>query len=129
FESLSTAVGAHYKPPGERPSMSMASGRSTPWRHQTSKWFVGVAQKAHIRSTSPAILSDTETTNRGVSKSMSALPRKAVIAPRDGSVRFVPKADILRRSEGSMSLFDHLVSVDDKRLRNREAKCLLSLEI
>jgi hypothetical protein len=44
----------------------MASGPSTPWRHQTSKWFVGVAQKAHIRSTSQVILSDTETTNRGV---------------------------------------------------------------
>ena len=43
----------------------MASGSSTPWRHQTSKWFVGVAQKAHIRSTSQVILSDTETTNRG----------------------------------------------------------------
>jgi hypothetical protein len=44
----------------------MASGPSTSWRHQTSKWFVGVAQKAHIRSTSQVILSDTETTNRGV---------------------------------------------------------------
>jgi hypothetical protein len=47
----------------------MASGPSTSWRHQTSKWFVGVAQKAHIRSTSQVILSDTETTNRGVSMS------------------------------------------------------------
>jgi hypothetical protein len=44
----------------------MASGPSTPWRHQTSKWFVGVAQKAHIRSTVQVILSDTETTSRGV---------------------------------------------------------------
>ena len=44
----------------------MASGPSTPWRHQTSKWFVGVAQKAHIRSTSQVILSDTETTSRRV---------------------------------------------------------------
>ncbi len=40
----------------------MASGPSTPLRHQ----IVGVAQKAHIRSTSQVILSDTETTNRGV---------------------------------------------------------------
>jgi hypothetical protein len=53
---------------------------------------------------------------------MSAIPPKADIASRDEDVRFVPNADILRRSEGRMSLFDHLVGVDDKRLRNREAE-------
>ena len=34
-------------------------------RIRTSKYFLGVAQKAHIKSTSQVILSDTETTNRG----------------------------------------------------------------
>ena len=60
---------------------------------------------------------------------MSALPPKADIGSTCQDVRFVPKADIPRRSEGRMSLFDHLVGVDDKRLRNREAECLRSLEI
>jgi hypothetical protein len=47
---------------------------------------------------------------------------KEDIVEHGGNVRLVPKADILRRSEGRISLFDHLVGVDDKRLRNREAE-------
>jgi hypothetical protein len=45
---------------------TISAGRSGARRHQTSKWLVGVAQKAHIRSTTQVILSDTETTSRGV---------------------------------------------------------------
>ena len=46
------------------------------WRRQTSKCFVGVAQKAHIRSTSQVILSDAEATSGG---SMSRVHRMTVV--------------------------------------------------
>jgi hypothetical protein len=38
--------------------------------------------------------------------SMSALPPKADIAQHGGNVRFVPKADILRRGKKYTRLFD-----------------------
>jgi hypothetical protein len=47
---------------------------------------------------------------------MSALPPKADIAARNQDVRFVPKADVSRRSKNPLSkanLFDHLVGGRD----------------
>ena len=46
----------------------------------------------------------------------SALLPKADIAERDWHVRFVPKADIPRRSE--IALFDHLAGGHKKTLRH-----------
>ncbi len=60
----------------------MASGPSTPWRHQTSKWFVGVAQKAHISTTSQVILSDTETTKSGGVLCLAPIGRLACMTTR-----------------------------------------------
>jgi hypothetical protein len=47
---------------------------------------------------------------------MSALPPKADIGTQPRNVRFVLKADILRRKK--MSLFDHLVGAGEKRRWN-----------
>ena len=58
---------------------------------------------------------------------MSALPLKADIAERDRHVRFVPKADIMRR--GKITLLDHLVSGDAQRLWHRDAERLSRFEI
>jgi hypothetical protein len=46
----------------------------------------------------------------------------------DRDVCFVPKADILRRSEG-MSLFDHLVGVGEQAGPNGEAERPRGLEL
>jgi hypothetical protein len=58
---------------------------------------------------------------------MSALPPKADIADAMWNARFVPKADILRCKK--MSLFDHLVGAEDKRLRKGDAERFCGLEI
>jgi hypothetical protein len=58
---------------------------------------------------------------------MSAIPPKADIAKRRCDVRFVPKADIMRRSK--ITLLDHLVGGDDQSLRHRDAECLGCFEI
>jgi hypothetical protein len=57
FESLSTAVGAHYKPPGERPSMFdlWLQARQPPWRHQTSKWVCGGCPKSTHQVNAPEL--------------------------------------------------------------------------
>ena len=54
---------------------------------------------------------------------MSALPPKADIGTQSWNVRFVPKADIMRRSKSGL-LFDHLVGAGEQRSRNRKAKRL-----
>jgi hypothetical protein len=46
---------------------------------------------------------------------MSALPPKADIAGRQLNVRFVPKADKVRRSK-KLCLFDHFVGGGEQRL-------------
>jgi len=58
---------------------------------------------------------------------MSALPPKADIAECDWDVRFVPKADIMRR--GKITLLDLLVSGNAQRLWHRDAECLSRFEI
>ena len=58
---------------------------------------------------------------------MSALPPKADIAKRISDVRFVPKADKVRRSK--ITLLDHLVSGDEQSLRHRDAERLGRFEI
>src|SRR5262249_55536869 len=60
-------------------------------------------------------------------QSMSALPPKADIGTQSRNVRFVPKADIMRRSKSP--LLDHLVSGDEESLRHRDAECLGCFEI
>lgn len=61
------AIGAHFGPRRARSVFrSIARVASTPRRRQISKWFAGVAQKAHIGRTTRVILSEPETTNRGV---------------------------------------------------------------
>ena len=51
----------------------------------------------------------------GPKNAMSALPPKADIAECDGHVRFVPKADILRRSK-IVPFVDHLVGAQPAAL-------------
>ena len=52
---------------------------------------------------------------------MSALPLKADMVQHDRDVRFVPKADKVRRSK-EVALFDHLVCATQQRQWYVEAK-------
>ena len=58
---------------------------------------------------------------------MSALPPKADIGTQSRNVRFVPKADKVRRSK--MALFDHLVGADEQRRRHGDPERFSRLKI
>jgi hypothetical protein len=59
---------------------------------------------------------------------MSAIPPKADMVQHRCNVRFVPKADILRRSK-KCDLFDHLVGDSEEIGRNCEMKRFGRLKI
>src|SRR6516164_5119553 len=58
---------------------------------------------------------------------MSALPPKADIGTHSRNVRFVPKADKVRRSK--RGLFDHLVGAGKQCRRYLQAKCFRGPEV
>ena len=70
-------------------------------------------------------LGEKQTLGRSIA--MSAIPPKADIDGRSPDVRFVPKADILRR--GRPALFGDLVGKAEQLVGNGEAKRLGGLEV